>query len=95
MKIIRKIIRVDGTEVPIDGPKTIAEIEKLIGADCLDHVNLADRVHVMFVDDIGISKNLPVNEKATELYLQRCLPGTTHKMRGDVVIVPDSDFGGR
>jgi hypothetical protein len=35
---------------------------------------------------------LPINEKATELYLQNCRPGTTHQIAGDVVIVPDEDF---
>lgn len=34
----------------------------------------------------------PVNEAATALYLRNCLPGTTHKIVGDVVIVPDEDF---
>lgn len=93
-KIIRKVIRVDGTEEAIGGPKTIAEIEKIIGADTLDSVLLVDHTHVMLLDDIGVRKGLKINAKATELYLQRCIPGTTHRIRGDVVIVPDSDFGG-
>lgn len=91
-KAIRKIIRVDGTEVELEEKQTIAKIEVLIGADTLDSVMLADRVHVMMVDDSGVRKNLPVNEKATALYLERCAPGTPWKIRGDVVIVPDQDF---
>jgi hypothetical protein len=34
----------------------------------------------------------PINEKATELYLANCRPGTTHQIVGDVVIVPDEDY---
>ena len=32
-------------------------------------------------------------KKANALYLERCRPGTTHYIVGDVAIVPDSDFG--
>lgn len=35
----------------------------------------------------------PVNAKATELYLSVCMPGTTHKIVGDVAICHDSDHG--
>jgi hypothetical protein len=34
----------------------------------------------------------PVNAEATQLYHLNCLPGTTHQIVGDVVIVPDEDF---
>ncbi len=33
----------------------------------------------------------PVNAKATALYLANCVPGTTHEIVGDVVIVYDDD----
>jgi hypothetical protein len=46
----------------------------------------------MLVDDLGHQKMLPPNVTATKLYLERCKPGTTHIIRGDVIIVPDSDF---
>lgn len=91
---MRKIICADGTEITLDKPVSIAQAEELIGAACLDSVTLADGVHVMLVDDLGYQRGLPVNEKATALYMQRCRPGATHLIVGDVVIVPDSDFGG-
>jgi hypothetical protein len=34
----------------------------------------------------------PINDKATALYWANCHPGTTHKIVGDVVVVPDEDF---
>ena len=34
----------------------------------------------------------PVNVKATALYHAECVPGTTHQIVGDVVVVPDDDF---
>ena len=36
----------------------------------------------------------PINHAATELYLANCVPGTTHQIVGDVVIVPDEDYAG-
>jgi len=36
----------------------------------------------------------PINAAATVLYHRNCQPGTTHEIAGDVVVVPDSDFGG-
>jgi hypothetical protein len=89
---MRKIIRVNGSEQILDGPKTINALRRMIKADALDIVLMADRKHVMLVDDLGHKKCLPTNDKATELYWQRCKPGTTHKIKGDVIIVPDLDF---
>lgn len=97
MTAARKVIRADGSEIPLPHAQDIAAIQRLIGADTLDIVQLrhlgAPRA-VMFVDDVGHAKGLPVNPKATELYLANCRPGTTHQIRGDVAIVFDEDFGG-
>lgn len=88
----RRIILTDGTEISIEGKQTISMLSVMIGASGIDTVMLPDRIHVMLVDDRGHHKNLPVNEKATAIYLQRCHPGTTHQIRGEVAIVPDEDF---
>lgn len=95
MTATRKLIRADGTQVDLHGPHAMDDIRQMIGADALDTVLLADRRHVMLVDDLGHTKNLPVNAEATRLYLQRCHAGTTHQIRGDVVVVPDDDFAGQ
>lgn len=92
MNPIRKLIRADGTETDLHGPHAIADVEQMIGAEALDIVRLADRVHVMLLDDLGQPKGLPINAEATRLYHEVCRPGTTHQIRGDVVIVPDSDY---
>ena len=34
----------------------------------------------------------PVNVEATRLYHENCLPGTTHQIVGDVLVVPDHDY---
>ena len=88
----RRLLRHDGTRLDLDGPVSMAAIHALIGCETCDSVMMLDRVHVMIVDDLGHRKGLPVNEAATALYLERCLPGTDWQIRGDVVIVPDSDF---
>lgn len=90
MKPIRKLIRADGAETELHGPHAIQDVCQMIGADALDTVSLSDRVHVMLVDDQGVLKNLPVNPAATRLY--QAARGIPHQIRGDVVIVPDSDY---
>ncbi len=89
---MRKLYKADGTEQ--DLPKQdIEAIRKLIGAEMLDTVVLADRKHVMIVDDLGHAKQLPLNKVGTDLYLAKCIPGTDWTIVGDVVVVPDEDFG--
>lgn len=90
MKLIRKLIRAEGAETELHGPHAIRDICQMIGADALVTVTLADRVHVMLVDDQGIVKSLPVNPAATRLYQDA--RGIPHQIRGDAVIVPDSDY---
>ncbi|SCK49474.1 hypothetical protein VAR608DRAFT_4928 [Variovorax sp. HW608] len=34
----------------------------------------------------------PVNAEATRLYHTTCVPGATHQIVGDVVVVPDYDY---
>lgn len=92
----RRLITCDGTETPIEFSLTMNEIKHRIGADTLDTVqlrHLGAPAVVMLVDDRGHERRRPVNAKATALYLANCYPGTTHTIRGDVVIAPDSDFG--
>jgi hypothetical protein len=89
---MRKIIRVDGTEVEIPSRERMDKLRAMIGADTLDTVLLRDRVHVMLLSDTGAIDGSPVNLAATKLYHDVCHPGTTHQIHGDVVIVPDEDF---
>lgn len=91
---MRKIIRVDGTEEDLVAPITLAEARRHINAQGLDTVQLRHSrpVHVMLVDDTGAIDGKPPNLKATELYWLNCRPGTTHRICGDVVVVPDEDF---
>ena len=114
----RCVLRIDGTIEPIDGPGNLdeyhAKIRALIGCERTDSFMLADRVHIMILDDAGWEYEVteerdeatrtvivthhttralkPVNAEATRLYHAVCVPGTTHEIVGDVVIVPDSDF---
>lgn len=88
----RKLIRADGTETELHGPHALRDIARMIGADTIGTVRLADRKHVMLVDDDGHLKRLPVNAEGTRLYHETCVPGTTWPIVGDVVIVPDSDY---
>lgn len=87
------IYRTNGEVDIIKEKPTIPRLHELTGASYFDTVNLRNG-SVMMVDDNGIAKGLPVNAKATEVYHMMCVPGTTHKIQGDAVIVNDSDFGG-
>lgn len=46
----------------------------------------------MFVDDLGYRRGFPNNTEATALYHKVCKPGTTHQIKGDVVIGRDENF---
>jgi hypothetical protein len=43
------------------------------------------------VELVPVRARFPVNQRATELYLAVCLPGTTHQIVGDVAVMHDSD----
>ncbi len=90
--MIRELVKVDGTVSRLPHALSVREVSELIGADFLDTVNLGGG-RVMLVNDIGIRLGLPVNQIATNLYHSICVPGTTHKILGDVVVVPDADYG--
>jgi len=112
----RVLLRTNGERVELDGPVSFKDIERMIDATALTFVTLADRLHVMAMDDFGyetvpvesrlpdgtpfiemkcIRPRKPVNAEATRLYHEVCIPGTTHQIVGDVVIVPDSDYAGK
>jgi len=93
--MMRKLIRADGSTMALPDGRPMEWLRTLIKADTLDTVNLrhlGQPAHVMLLDDAGHAKGLPVNAEATKLYLANCRPGTTHQIRGDVVVVPDMDF---
>jgi hypothetical protein len=92
-QVIVEIIRVDGRHetATVDRVKWLKEIEQLIGANCLDSVDLRDG-RMMLVDDQGYSRGLPDNAEATALYHEVCKPGTTQRIKGNVVIGRDEDF---
>ncbi len=76
----RRIIRTDGTVEELPHPISTVEIMKVIGASCLDTVNLLHLGYplwVMALDDNGLSAGKTVNARATELYHANCRPGTT------------------
>ncbi len=85
----------------------IPRVRRLIGAETLDTVNLRDGRVMMVDDhgyetrlvEKGPSHYAtetvrplkPDNPEATKLYHAICIPGTTHRIVGDVAIVIDSE----
>ena len=59
------IYRADGTSEPYDGGDTLEEWQAVIGGGYLEAVYLGD--NVMFVDEDGRMKQLPVNSQASVL----------------------------
>ena len=93
----RHLIHADGFLQLISKGLSLNEIKQLIGADALDLVKLHEQgapLRVMFVDDDGHAKGLPVNHRATAMYHANCRPGSDHVIRGAVVIVFENEFGG-
>lgn len=89
---MRLLIRTDGSTQMLEGKQSFSTIYQLIGCDCLDTVSLAHGL-VMLVDDTGIIYQKPVNPIATGLYYAKCQHVTPNSIHGDVVIVPDADYG--
>lgn len=87
---MRMLYRADGTTQELAPDINGGKVAALIGADALDTVSrVHDGCHVMYVDDNGHGKGLPVNEVATRLYHARCYPGSNPPpIVGDVVVLP-------
>ena len=91
------IIRVDGTEEPMEGRPSIYEVYQALGCECIDTVSLVkdssgQALVVMIVDDTGMIDRKPVNPKATAMMrftARGILPCAIH---GDVALVNDEDF---
>jgi hypothetical protein len=93
----RRVIRADDSIDLLPLRISMAEALREIRAQTAGTVHLrhlGTPAVMMIVDDAGYAKSLPVNTMATHLYWANCKPGTTHEIRGDVVIAPDSDFDG-
>jgi hypothetical protein len=86
------VIRADGTEEthPHD-PDTLQlrHVAALIGAGTLDSFSLRNGKRV-WVDDLGHTRGLPLNAKATAMYHAICKPGTTHPICGEVAVVEET-----
>lgn len=84
-------------EVEIQSGEALTEISKrFMGGALLDTVDLRDG-RVMLVDDMGVSKRLPVNEPASKYYRSICKPEAVAaglcNIYGTAVVVWDDDFG--
>lgn len=105
VEIIRTSGRRERHTAPRDS--LIQWIHRVIGAETLDTVNLRDGRVMMLDDngyeaelvelEPGHSELRPMralkpeNAEATKLYHAICVPGTTHKIVGDVAIVIDAE----
>lgn len=94
--IQRRVIRADGSVIPLPKPLAIESIRQMIGADVLHVVSLrhlGEPLQVMLVDDNGIARGLPVNEQASAIYADSCRKtGVVPKIYGDACVTSDSDF---
>jgi hypothetical protein len=90
---MRVILRANGAMEMVFHALNVDEIEREIGADCLDTVSLLHGV-VMLCDDVGHKKGLALNEAATQLYWSKCGGQVDHYIVGDVYLCPDDDFRG-
>jgi len=99
----RKILRADGREELIDGPKSHAELRQILSAvGKMDrHFALTQppwhlgRQHVMVFDDCRVpgTPSSWLNERATALRREQYRPGTPNlDIYGDAAILPDADF---
>lgn len=82
------VINTDGSTIALREPQTISAVAGRLGSDLdVATVNTGDRTDrvIMWVDDLGQDKHLPVNAVATRLY------GTGWPILGNAVIVTDDN----
>jgi hypothetical protein len=95
-------------QITVDRTSVMKKIHEVLGAKYLDTVNLRDgrvmfvddggyetreeQVGENHIKMVPVRALKPVNARATRLYHSVCVPGTTHQIVGDVVIVIDEDF---
>lgn len=96
-----RIIRVSGEEKTINKQPTLDDVYEAVdsGKDGIDSIILTRGENtlpstVMLVDDCGMLKQKPINEKATNI-VRQYYPEIRHKIFGDVVLANDNDFGAR
>ena len=80
------VLQTDGGRVALREPQSIDDVAVRISGDLdVAPVNTGDRTErvVMWVDDLGHDKSLPVNAAATQLY------GTGWPILGDAMVVTD------
>lgn len=86
-------IKTDGTEqvvTPAHGVFTLEEMKQYIGGGHLEAVRFT-RSEVMYCDDEGVLKNLPLNERASqEVSMER---GRAIPVCGDVLIASLRETG--
>lgn len=83
------LLRTDGSFEALASTPHHDSIRELIEAASLSTVNLWKHGATMYLDDLGFQLKLPVNRRATQLYLEHCRPGVDWAIRGHVLIVPD------
>lgn len=83
------LIRTDGSSQPLASVLNPDSIREMIDASSLCVMTLWKHKATMYVDDLGDHLDLPVNPRATQLYLEHCRPGVDWSIRGNVVVVPD------
>lgn len=89
---MRMLVRALGAEVThFDNPVRMPDVQALLGTSALTVIMLADRVHVLIMDDFAAHKELPVNVIATKYYWEKCGAPVDWYIRGDVFICPDDD----
>lgn len=87
----RRILFADGSQEQLNEAYTTKEIGAMISADQCSAIMLKHGM-VMMVDDAGQEKCLPVNYLATAIVYGSQPYGIEREIRGEVVIVPDTDF---
>lgn len=87
----RYVIHPTGAVEALPGQLSYEAIADLIDATLLNHFRLPDG-RIVFVDESGHPKRLPLNPEATKLCQSAARPGTRNTIAGAAVVVPGTDF---
>lgn len=93
------LLRTSNTEETVDPANgtdfQFEELQAFVGGTIsLTHgVDADGKLHRMVANDDGYELNLPINAKATAMYMRACRPGSEwHNILGDVLICDESEI---
>jgi hypothetical protein len=85
------IIKVDGSEVPIEGKLTLEVMQKAVGG-YIERCPSVNKGEMLIFNEEGILKGLALNTKATNMMHSSMIPWGHNVLLGDVIVATKKEM---